>query len=101
MILLATVLLTSVLACLVAVTRLQLPAGGLARALAGLVDIVGTGVIFATVNVAVGAAAVFVLRAVTGHFVSLYGLDDPVWLVLSLGQGCLWRQWRDVPRPAA
>ena len=97
MILLATVLLTSLSACVFAVIRLRMPAGGLARALAGMADVVGTGVVFALLNVATGAAAVFALRAATGHFVSLYSLDDVMWVVVSLLQGCLWRLWRDAP----
>ena len=97
MILLATVLLTSLLACLFAVARLRLPPSGLARALAGLADLVGTGVVFVFLNVAIGVTAVFALRAVTGHFVSLYSLDDVMWVVVSLLQGCLWRLWRDGP----
>jgi len=35
------------------------------------------------------------LRALTGRFVSLYPLDDGVWLVVSMLQGWLWRLWRD------
>jgi hypothetical protein len=101
MILLATVLLTSLLAGALAVIRLRLSASGLTRALAGLADVVGTGVVFAAFNLATGAAAVFALRVLTGHFVSLYSLDDLMLIVLSLLQGCLWRLWRDASRTGA
>jgi hypothetical protein len=90
-----TVVLTSLGAYLFAVNRRRLRTVELARALGRLADLVGTGVIFALVNVAVAAGIVLGLRAVTGRFVSLYSVTDPVWLAVSLLQGCLWRLWHD------
>jgi hypothetical protein len=89
------VALTSLVAFLVAVRRLGLRASDLPRVLARIADLVGTGLVFALVNLAVAGGFVLALRALTGRFVTLYSLDDVVWLVVSLLQGWIWRLWRD------
>jgi len=94
-----TIALTSLLAYLFAVKRLGLRPADLPGALARVADSLGTGLIFTLVNLAAAAGLVLGLRALTGRFVSLYSLDDVVWLVVSLLQGWLWRLWRDSPRP--
>ena len=96
-----TIALTSLLAYLFAVKRLGLRPSELPRALGRLADSVGTGLIFALVNLAAAGGVVLVLRAVTGRFLSLYTLDDVVWLVVSMLQGWIWRLWRDAPRPSS
>ena len=93
-----TLALTSVLACLIAVRRRGLRFADLPRALGRIADVVGTGLVFTLVNLVAAAGFVIVVRALTGHFISLYSLDDVVWLVVSLLQGWLWRVWRDAPR---
>ena len=95
------VALTSLVAYLVAVRRLGMRPSDLPRAVAGVADSLGTGVIFTLVNLAAAGALVLGLRALTGRFFTLYSLDDVVWLVVSLLQGWLWRLWRDAPRPRA
>jgi hypothetical protein len=50
---------------------------------------------FAIVNLALGAAMILGVRAVTGRFVSLYLLDDVVWIAVSLLQGIAWSLWRE------
>jgi hypothetical protein len=96
-----TVALTSLVAYLFAVKRRGRRPAGLPAALGRLADLVGTGAIFALVNLAVAAGFVIGLRALTGRFLSLYALDDGVWLVVSTLQGCLWRLWRDSRPPTA
>jgi len=93
-----TIALTSLVAYLFAVTRLGVRPTELPRALGRLADVVGTGAIFALVNLAAAAGFVLGVRALTGHFLSLYTLDDAVWLTVSMLQGWLWRLWRDLPR---
>jgi hypothetical protein len=93
-----TVALTSLVAYLFAVKRLGLRPADLRGALARLADSVGSGLIFTLVNLAAAVGIVLVLRAVTGRFVSLYALDDVVWLVVSMLQGWIWRLWREAPR---
>ena len=96
-----TIALTSLVAYLFAVKRLGLRPVELPRALGRIADFVGTGLIFALLNLAVAGGFVIALRALTGRFLSLYTLDDTVWLTVSMLQGWLWRLWRDAPRPAA
>jgi hypothetical protein len=94
-----TVVLTSLVAYLLAVKRLGRRPSDLPRALARIADSVGAGVIFALVNLVAAGGLVLGLRALTGRVVSLYPLDDGVWLVVSMLQGWIWRQWRDWPSP--
>jgi len=89
------VALTSLVAYLFAVKRLGRRPSDLPGALARIADAVGTGLVFALVNLAAAGGLVLGLRALTGRFVSLYPLDDGVWLVVSMLQGWLWRLWRD------
>ena len=90
-----TVVLTSLIAYLFARNRRRLRTVELARALGRLADLVGTGAIFAVVNVVAAAAIVLGIRGVTDRFVSLYSIADPTWLAVSMLQGCLWRLWHD------
>ena len=96
-----TIALTSLVAYLFAVKRLGLRPAALPPALGRLADLVGTGAIFALVNLAAAAGFVLGLRALTGRFLSLYALDDGVWLIVSMLQGWIWRLWRDARPPAA
>ena len=96
-----TIALTSLVAYLVAVRHLGMRPSDLPRAVAGVADSLGTGVIFTLVNLAAAGALVLGLRALTGRFFTLYSLDDVVWLVVSLLQGWIWRLWRDAPPPRA
>jgi hypothetical protein len=95
-----TVVLTSLVAYVFARNRRRLRTIELARALGRMADLLGTGVIFALVNVAAAVAIVLGLRAVTDRFVSLYSVADPVWLAVSMLQGCLWRLWHESQRDA-
>ena len=95
-----TVILTSLAAYLFALKRRRARTVELARALGRLADLLGTGVVFAVVNLVAAAAIVLGIRGVGDRFVSLYSIADPVWLAVSMLQGCLWRLWHDSRRDA-
>ena len=95
------VALTSLVAYLIAVMQLGLRPSDFGRALGRMADSLGTGVIFALLNVLTAAGLVLSLRALTGRFFSFYSLDDLVWLVVSVLQGWVWRLWRDSRTPEA
>jgi hypothetical protein len=92
--LLIAVAITSLGAYLVGRSQGRSPAG-LRRTLARFLECLGAVAAFAIVNLALGAAMILGVRAVTGRFVSLYLLDDVVWIALSLLQGIAWSLWRE------
>src|SRR5881628_1349721 len=89
------VALTSLVAYFIAVKRLGWRPSDLGRALGRMAESLGTGVIFAGVNVLAAAGLVLGLRMLTNRFFSLYSLDDLVWLAVSMLQGWAWGLWRD------
>ncbi len=89
------VALTSLVAYFIAVKRLGWRPSDLGRALGRMAESLGTGVIFAVVNVLAAAGLVLGLRMLTNRFFSLYSLDDLVWLSVSMLQGWAWGLWRD------
>lgn len=66
----------------------------LRAALRRLLQCLGAVAVFAATNLALGAALILGARTFTGWFVSLYLLDDVVWLIVSLLQGIAWSLWR-------
>jgi hypothetical protein len=60
-----------------------------------LLECAGAIAIFAAINLALGAALILGVRTFTSWFVSLYLLDDVVWIIVSLLQGIAWSLWRD------
>ena len=90
--------LTSLGALLIGVWTVGLPAAGLRRAVAGALDCIGLGLLFFGANLVIGGVVVFLLRLVTGGFVSFYILDDGTILALSLLQGLIVRWWREGAR---
>ena len=99
-ILLFVVLGTSVIGC--AVIRAQ---GGsspaLKRAVAELMESIGVFTAFLAVNVALGVAAILVVRLTARVFVSLYVMDDLILIVLSAFQGFVFTLWRRSTRVVA
>jgi len=89
------VALTSLVAYVIAVKRLGWRPSDLGPALSRMAESLGTGVIFAVVNVLAAAGLVLGLRMLTNRFFSLYSLDDLVWLSVSMLQGWAWGLWRD------
>src|SRR5262249_58109105 len=79
----------------------------LGAALGRMLEMVGAVLIFLVVDLLVALVLVVALRGVTGTFVSVYVIDDTVWLGLALLQGLAFQWWREVSarqaggRPAA
>src|SRR3989442_15855328 len=88
------VALTSLVAYFIAVKRLGWRPTDLGRALGRMAGALGTGGIFAVVNVLAAAGLVLRLRMLTNRFFSLYSLHDLVWLSVSMLQGWAWGLWR-------
>jgi hypothetical protein len=63
-----------------------------------MLDCIGTMVIISALNLLVGAAVILGIRLVTGHFVSMYILEDETWWALSGLQGLTWSLWRQAKR---
>lgn len=91
--LLAVVLATSGAAVALGVRRLHRSTAGLRAALRATLACIGAAAVFAAANLALGTALVLGARIVTGRFVSIYLIDDPTWLAVSLLQGIAWSLW--------
>ena len=86
--------ITSLGAYLVGLRWLGRSSIGLRAALGRLLGCLGAVAVFAGINLALAAALILGVRAFTPWFVTLYLLDDVVWLVVSLLQGIVWSLWR-------
>ncbi len=73
-----------------------LSARRLRPAIDGLLQCLGTSLIFLAANLVIGMAVVLVARLLTRGFVSLYLVDDETLVVFSLLQGITFRWWREV-----
>ncbi len=62
-----------------------------------LTEILGTALLFCTINLAVGVATILALRFAAGWFLSVYFLNDLSLLVLSGLQALLFDSWRRTP----
>ncbi len=93
--LLIAVAITSLGGYFVAVRWQRRSPASLRLALGRLLECVGAVAVFAAINLAVGAAVILGVRIFTGWFVSLYLLDDVVWIIVSLLQGIAWSLWRE------
>lgn len=94
--LLVLVALTSIGAYVIGVAGLGLSSRGLRTALGKLLECVGTALCFFLVNIGFAVAVIFLVRSVSGRFVSLYLVDDVMWLALSLLQGLAFLWWREL-----
>jgi hypothetical protein len=97
-VILVVVGLTSVAAYAVGRRVLGCSRDGLRPALGRAAEGVGLTVAFLALNLAIGFALVRALPLATGHFVSVYVLEDATLLWLSAGQGVAFRWWLDSPR---
>jgi len=91
------VALTSLAAYLIATRRLGLHRHGLPEAMGQTLECLGLAAIFLVANLAAGMALVLGLRAVTGQFISFYGLSDIAVAALSLLQALVLQHWRRAP----
>lgn len=71
-----------------------MPRSGLRAALRRACELAGLSVAFLALNLAVGMAAVLVLRRVTSGFLSMYLNTDATLLALSVVQASVWQWWR-------
>ena len=87
---------TTVGAYLVARKWLGLPLGRLGQAVRRTLEGVGMSLVFLVLNLTAGAVTILIIRAVTGHFLSIYALSDVTIGILSLVQGLIFQAWRGV-----
>jgi len=88
--------LTSAAVYLLGVRPLGLVPARLGAALGKMLEMVGAVLIFLVADLLVALVLVVALRGVTGTFVSVYVIDDTVWLGLALLQGLVFQWWREV-----
>lgn len=86
---------TSAIALALGLLLFRLPAPSLRRAGGLTLEILGCGVAFFVLNVALAVCATALLRRVSG-FVSFYASNDLVLLLCSLLQGTIFATWRHV-----
>lgn len=89
----ALVAVTSFAACVVGTRWLGLPRAGLLSAGARTLEVVGLLVVFLALNLGLGGAAILAWRGLTGHFVSLYILNDATLGVFALVQALIFHWW--------
>ena len=89
----ALVVLTSAGAWLLCTRRLGLPRAGLLTAGARMLEAVGLLMVFLALNLGLGGIAILAWRGITGHFVSLYVLNDATLGVFSLVQAVIVHWW--------
>jgi hypothetical protein len=87
------VAVTSLGAWLVGTRRLGLPGAGLAPAGARMLEAIGLLLVFLALNLVVGTTVILAWRSVTGHFVSLYILNDATLGVFALVQALVFHWW--------
>ena len=85
---------TSMVALWFGARALTLRPGKLWPALGGMLECVGTMLLFLTVNVTIGAIAIILVRTLTGTFVSTYVLLDAAVIGVSCLQGLVFQCWR-------
>lgn len=90
--------LTSIGIYLARVGHEGLHPSALPGAMRDVLESLGLGVLFLLANLAVGAAVVLGVRALTGHFVSIYLISDMTLPILSLVQALVFQRWRERSR---
>ena len=90
--LIALVIGTSALAYLFGIRRGR-GTSRLGVAVAQAIAVIGAGVAFFVTNALLGVLAILVLRASTGHFISVYVLNDVSLLLASMFQALIFRAW--------
>jgi hypothetical protein len=87
------VALTSLAAWLVRARGPGLSRSRLGAAARATLETVGLAVLFLAANLTLAALVIALARAVTGRFVSVYGIDDLAFGAVSLLQGIAFRWW--------
>lgn len=94
LLLVGIVALTSLGAYLLVRRRLGLRRDRLPGAIAETLECIGLAIVFLAVNLAAGMGIILGLRALSGQFVSVYGLSDISLIGLSLLQALILQSWR-------
>jgi hypothetical protein len=84
---------TSVLGFAIAHRIRPLSTSSLRQAVGALLDWAGLFTLFMAANLVLGALFIFLVRAFTPRFVSLYELEDVLLLILSAAQAFVFQQW--------
>src|SRR5687767_9242073 len=92
--LLGVPVLTSLLAYAAGRRWLGLSSDHLSAAVARLLELLGIGLLFLVLNLAVGVMVILSLRTLTPVFLSIYLLNDLSLVGLSVVQGLLFECWR-------
>lgn len=87
------VLVTSACAWLLGTRRLGLRRGGFLAAGARVLEVIGLLMVFLALNLGLGGTAILAWRGITGHFVSLYILNDAVLGAFALLQALAFHWW--------
>ena len=95
----AVVVLTSVAAYVVGRMMLGLPARGIHTAWGEALEVVGAALVFLVVNTAAVVALALATRLLTRGFLSVYVVEDPMLLTLSLLEALVFRLWRRTVGP--
>lgn len=90
---LGLVTVTTVVACTTAKVIHLRPEGSILQAIRALLDWAGMFVLFFAANLAVGVAAVLLLRTLTTRFITFYGLESLLLTVLSAAQAFVFHMW--------
>jgi uncharacterized membrane protein YfcA len=88
---------SSLLGAWLGVRVMRLPPQRLPRAGQALIEFVGLWTVCLLVNVALGVAAVLVIRTIASAFVSAYFVNDLSLVVVSALQACLLQAWMSGP----
>ncbi|HVQ75628.1 MAG TPA: hypothetical protein VMT79_08830 [Candidatus Binatia bacterium] len=84
---------TSAGAYAVATRRLRLRRADLPRALGAALECIGLAVVFLLLNAVIGVGVIIGVRALTGHFVSVYLMRDATMVLISGLQGLIFWCW--------
>ena len=96
--LVVVVVLTSVAAYLAATRRMGLRRAEVRGAVMQALDCLGLVVLFLLGNLILGLVLILGIRVVTGHFVSMYMLNDATLAIISLVQAVIFHCWKDRAR---
>lgn len=88
--------LTSVGAYLVGLKGYGLSDEALGAALSKMLACVGATLLFFITNLVIAVIIILTVRSLTGVFVSVYVVDEVVWLFFSLLQGLTFQWWREL-----
>ena len=97
----AVVALTSVAAYAVGRMILGLPARGVLSAWGEALEVIGATLVFLAVNTAAIVALALATRLLTRGFLSVYAVEDPMLLALSLIEALVFQLWRRAAGPPA